>query len=104
MTNGRALFAGQVDGRTAEARRMRDLIQAFAEPFDGMENAPELVRQIIRRAAAIAVASEHAEAALARGEDVDPYLLAQLAGTFNTLINQLDPTWRKTVRIARAMA
>lgn len=101
VTNGRALFAGKVDGRSAEARRMRDLILEFAEPFGGMDRAPEAIQQVIRRAAAIAVAAEQAEGALARGEEIDPYMLAQLAATFANLTERLDPQWRRTVRQAQ---
>ena len=75
VTNGSALFLQGVDGRSATARRFRDVYLQVLSDL-GTEATSEAQRQIARRCAALAVRAELMEAALARGDDfeLDDYL------------------------------
>lgn len=71
VTNGSALFLGGVDGRSATARRFRDLIAAMTSDLGGADLLSEGQRQLIRRAAALAVECERGEARMAGGKSFD---------------------------------
>lgn len=72
MTNGSALFAGGVDGRGAWPRRFRDLIDAHVADLGGAELLSEAERQLVRRAATLAVELERLEADFATAGEADP--------------------------------
>ena len=88
LTNGKR--SKTVDGRSAEARRLRDLEYLFAEPLGGLARLPEAARQLVRRTAALAVASEQMSERVARGEPVDALELARVASTLNRLTLRLE--------------
>lgn len=68
VSNGSALLAG-VDGRSALARRFRDLCESLAADLGGaLSQADQLT---IRSAAALAVHAEELQARIIRGELVD---------------------------------
>lgn len=67
VTNGSSLYA-DVDGRTAPARRFRDVLDNLAAQF-GATTESDLA--LVRRAAGLAVMIEQGEARLARGEEID---------------------------------
>jgi hypothetical protein len=70
ITNGSALLPG-VDGRSAAARRFRDIAAAIVADQAGPEACSEARLQLIRRFAAAAVLAEAMEARLANGEQID---------------------------------
>lgn len=70
VTNGSAVLDG-VDGRSAPARRFRDLYGAIMSDLGGNAATSEGERQLAKRAAGLSVACELLEAALIRGEDLD---------------------------------
>jgi hypothetical protein len=88
VTNGTRLLAG-VDGRSAEARRYRDLAMAFADDLGGQNKLNESERALVRQAAASVVASEKLQAALVRGDDVDPEQLVRLTNSTARLLGKL---------------
>jgi hypothetical protein len=57
VTNGSQLLAN-VDGRTAEARRYRDLVISFADDLGGVDKLTEADKALCRQAAASVVAGE----------------------------------------------
>jgi hypothetical protein len=64
------------DGRSATARRFKDLVEDIAADLGGKANLSEGQRQLIRRAAMLSAESERMEALAARGEaefDIDLY-------------------------------
>jgi hypothetical protein len=64
------------DGRSATARRFKDLVEDIAADLGGKEHLSEGQRQLIRRAAMLSAESERMEAMAARGEaefDIDLY-------------------------------
>ena len=70
VTNGADVLP-DVDGRSAVARRFRDIATAVAIDQGGADSLSEARLQLIRRFAASAVLAEQVEAKLARGEDID---------------------------------
>lgn len=72
VTTGKSLFVlSEVDGRSAIARRFRDLIEVWSENLGGMEHLSEAQRQLVRRAASISLQSEVVEAEMAMGRTFD---------------------------------
>src|SRR5262249_3763126 len=80
VTNHNALLPG-VDGRSAAARRFRDIIAAIAVDQGGVDRLSEARLQLVRRFAAAAVLAEAMEAKLAAGEQIDIAAHAQLCST-----------------------
>lgn len=71
VSNGRALFLEGVDGRTAAARRYRDVQAAIVADLGGDDAISEGERQLVRTAASLAVQREQADARVAAGDKVD---------------------------------
>lgn len=82
LTNGRELFLADVDGRSREARRYRDVYAGLMQHLGGEDHASEAKRHLAKRAAALIVWAEREEARLAQGEPLD------VAG-YTTAINAL---------------
>jgi hypothetical protein len=75
VTNGSKLLPLS-DGRSATARRFRDLYEDITADLGGVAMLSEGQRQLIRRAAMLSAESERMEALAARGEaefDIDLY-------------------------------
>jgi hypothetical protein len=75
VTNGSKLLPLS-DGRSATARRFRDLYEDIAADLGGLDHLSEGQKQLIRRAAMLSAESERLEALSARGEagfDIDLY-------------------------------
>jgi hypothetical protein len=66
MSNGRLL--PMTDGRSATARRFKDLVDDIAADLGGKAQLSEGQRQLIRRAAMLSAECERQEALAARGE------------------------------------
>lgn len=69
VVNGSRLFVEGLDGRSAAARRYRDLVVEFTNDIGG--DPSEAQKQLIRRAASLSVWCEVQEVRLANGEDID---------------------------------
>ena len=82
LTNGRDLFLGDVDGRSREARRYRDVYAALIAHLGGEDYASEVKRHLAKRASALIVWAEVEEAKLATGEALD-------VQTYTTAVNAL---------------
>lgn len=80
ISNGSKMLAG-IDGRSAIARRYRDIVTAILADQGGADQCSEARKQLIRRFAAAAVLAEQMEAALARGEQIDIAVHALLTST-----------------------
>lgn len=91
-TNDAGLVVG-ADGRSARARRTRDLIQAHVADLGGVQVVKTAQLALIRRAAILAVELEAMEACLARGE-------ATYAGTQEPL---LDTYGRAATNLSRLL-
>lgn len=95
ITNGSALL-GYVDGRSAWARRFRDLLWVYAQDLGSEDLLSEGQRAIIRRAALLQVELEFQEAKFAQMHDegetpgakrIDEY--QRTAGALRRLIESL---------------
>ena len=88
ITNGRDLLAN-VDGRTADARRYRDLAASLADDLGGASGLTEAQRALVRQAAAMIVQSERLQSAVLRGELVDVEQLTRLANAATRILSRL---------------
>lgn len=82
LTNGRELFLGEVDGRSREARRYRDVYAGLVSHLGGDDIVTEPRRHLAKRASALVVWCEVEEAKLASAADLD-------IGIYTTAINAL---------------
>jgi hypothetical protein len=80
VTLGRDVLPN-VDGRSAVARRYRDISAAILSDQGGESVCSETRQQLIRRFSAAAVIAEQMEAALANGKDIDVPAHCQLTST-----------------------
>jgi hypothetical protein len=88
VTNGKKLVAG-LDGRSAEARRYRDVAVALGDDLGGAAALSEGQRALVRQAAAMIVQSEKLQSALLRGELVDVEQLTRLANAATRILSRL---------------
>ena len=88
VTNGSQLLAG-IDGRTAPARRYRDLCQSLADDLGGAASLTEAQRALVRQAAAMIVQSEKLQGEVLRGEIVDCEQLTRLANAATRILSRL---------------
>lgn len=88
ISNGRAILPF-TDGRSAEARRYRDIIADIVTDKGGIEKCSASLVSLIRRFAAQCVLAEALEARLARGESVDIGAHSQLSSTLVRLSNKI---------------
>lgn len=70
ITNGRELLPG-LDGRTALARRFRDISNAIAVDQGGADRMSEVRQQLVRRFSALCCLAEKMEAELASGANIN---------------------------------
>src|SRR5690349_21731682 len=85
VTNGR-LFQ---DGRSAGARRFRDLVAQFASEA-GSTSRSAAGQQLVRRLAQTSVELELLEAARASGSAIDPVIYVTLANAQRRLLHDLQ--------------
>ena len=88
VTNGSKMVAG-LDGRSAEARRYRDLAMSFADDLGGADKLTEAQRTLIAQAATLQVQSERVQAAVLRGEVIDVEQLTRLANAAMRILSRL---------------
>ena len=88
VTNHMDLLPG-LDGRSASARRFRDLVNAFIADMGGLNRCSEIKLGLIRRLAATTVQAEMLEARMVNGEAIDIATLCTLASTTVRLSQRL---------------
>lgn len=71
VSNNKTLFLPGTDGRSAEARRFRDVYFDIADGLGGVENLNEAQRQIARRIALLSIACERIERDAMNGGPID---------------------------------
>lgn len=98
VTNGSQLLAN-VDGRTADARRYRDLTMSLADDLGGAAGLTEAQRALVRQAAAMIVQSERLQSAVLRGELVDCEQLTRLANAATCILARLGIKRREPVKL-----
>jgi hypothetical protein len=78
-----------LDGRSATARRFRDLVNAFVADMGGLDRCSEIKLGLLRRLAAATVQAEMLEARMVNGEAIDIATLCTLASTTVRLSQRL---------------
>jgi hypothetical protein len=86
ITNGSELLRG-VDGRSAEARRYRDLVVAYKAEFGHDLSQSEMAA--IKQAAWLTVRSEDMQAAQLRGQDVNDEESTRVANSLSRALREL---------------
>ena len=89
MSNHADLLPAIVDGRSAPARRFRDLVNAFVADMGGLDCCSEIRLGLLRRLAATTVQAEILEARMVNGETIDIATLCTLASTTVRLSQRL---------------
>lgn len=90
VSNGTRMLDG-VDGRSSSARRFRDLMLSFGGELGGIENLTEGERSLVRQAATITIRAEQLQAAIVRGEAVNPDELIRLSNTARRTLASIAP-------------
>jgi hypothetical protein len=88
LTNGTALLP-EVDGRSAIARRLKDITSSILADQGGADQCSESRLQLVRRFAAAAVLAEQMESRLANGEQIDIQEHALLCSTLTRLAQRI---------------
>jgi hypothetical protein len=88
VTNGSKLVAA-VDGRSASARRYKDVAFSLADDLGGASGLTEAQRALIRQIAAMTVQSERLQGAVLRGELVDVEQLTRLSNALSRMLHRL---------------
>jgi hypothetical protein len=90
VSNGSRLFAvAGLDGRTQTARRFRDLIESMTNDLGGADLLSEAQRQLIRRAATLAVMAEATEADVVRDMACDLNNYGMIADRLRRILETL---------------
>ena len=82
------MLAG-IDGRSAEARRYRDLAMSFADDLGGAAVLTEAQRALVFQAASLVVQSEALNGAMICGELVDVEQQTRVANALGRTLNRL---------------
>ena len=78
------------DGRSAGARRFRDLTFEFGAELGGFTTLPATAQQLIRRLAQVSVELELLEAQRAAGQMIDPVAFVTLVNSQRRLLRDLE--------------
>jgi hypothetical protein len=97
VTNGK-MIAG-VDGRSAEARRYRDLCQSFADDCGGAAALTEAQRSLVRQAATLTIQGELLQGAMIRGEPVDVEQQTRVANSLSRTLHRLGVRKRASAKL-----
>jgi hypothetical protein len=87
ISNGTRLLSN-VDGRSREARRFRDLVASFATEIG--TDLGEVEMGLVRQAAGLALRAEQLQEAIVRGEPVDNDDLIRISGTSRRILMVLQ--------------
>lgn len=94
VSNGRHLLPG-IDGRSAPARRYRDLVTDLAGDLGGAEALSAAEAAMVRQAAALIVRGELIQARIVNGETVDDEEATRVANAAARILNALRVKRRK---------
>ena len=89
MANGSTILS-DVDGRSTEARRFRDLVINLAEDLGGLAGLSEHDAALVRHAATLMMQSEGMQRAAVRGEPVDTEALVRVTNALTRTLNAVN--------------
>ena len=88
VTNGSKMVLG-LDGRSAEARRFRDLVISYADDLGGPDRITQAQRTLITQAATLTVQAERIQASVLKGENVNTNQLTRLSNSVVRILSRL---------------
>jgi hypothetical protein len=88
LTNGSTLFLGEVDGRSAIARRFGDLVSEHEAERSGRGAMGSVQRQAVRAYATLCIERKRIETKMAAGETIN-------AETYGQLCDRMDRQGRR---------
>ncbi len=88
LTNDPLAIRG-VDGRSADARRYRDVAIALADDLGGQDKLNEPTKILIRQAAALTVQMEALQSKIVAGEEIDLEQLTRLSNVLGRTLQRL---------------
>jgi hypothetical protein len=88
VTNGHSLFV-EADGRSAWARRCKDLFEAHVSDLGGVERLSEAKKQLVRRCATLEIELERMEGELAEGKPVDLDIYGRATGNLRRILESI---------------
>lgn len=89
ISNGTRLLDG-VDGRSAGARRFRDLLADLMRDLGGASSLTTIQRGMVRQAATLQLQAEHLQAAVVRGDAVNSKDLVRVSGEARRILAGLQ--------------
>jgi hypothetical protein len=89
VTNGSQIFLPGVDGRSAIARRARDIFDALCRDLGGHDQLSEAQTQLVRRASMISIKCEEMESRGANGEQIDLDVFGKLTDRLGLTLQRL---------------
>jgi hypothetical protein len=95
ISNGKHMLPG-IDGRSAAARRYRDLVADLADDLGGIASLSAADLALVRQAAACTMQAEQLQAAIVNGKPVDSNLLVRVSNTLARTMAALQRKSRKT--------
>jgi len=102
VTNGLTLLLTG-DGRTAGARRFRDLFNAFAAELGDAAKVPSN-NQLLRRIAQVSIELEALEAKRAQGDAIDPLGFCTLVNSQRRLLRDLEAAKARSAKPPQTLA
>jgi hypothetical protein len=75
-----------VDGRSAESRRFRDLVSAYADELGGVGEITEAQRALVTQAASVQLSAEALQSRIVRGDVVDADELVRVGNVLARLM------------------
>jgi hypothetical protein len=89
VTNGSKLFLPGCDGRSAIARRARDIFDAFCRDLGGHDQLSEAQTQLVRRASMISIKCEEMESRGASSQSIDLDVFGKLTDRLGRTLQRL---------------
>ena len=96
-TNDTSYFHGNVDGRSASARRFRDVYLEILEELGGTDNVTGFQRQIAKGCAGMTLVRERMESEVVAGNAVDFDIYVRLIGALRRALNTLGLKQRASI-------
>jgi hypothetical protein len=87
MVANRPLMTRGVDGRTASARRFRDIAQSLIDDLGGAVSESQML--LVKQAAMVTLRVEKLQAEIVSGGDADPELIIRLSNTQTRSLQEL---------------
>jgi hypothetical protein len=98
------LWLRGVDGRSAAARRYRDVAIALADDLGGQDELDEASKVLVRQAAALTVQVESLQTRIVAGEGVDNEELTRLSNALTRTLQRLKRRAPKPKTLADVLA